>query len=87
MECLDSPDGWMDGSEARHCLNTGDWDFLQEVVCEAPRSLQSCLSGKAVHGDSNPNTQSFGLFGFKPPCTALPSEQLCNDLRASNTTS
>jgi len=39
------------------CLErfTGDWDALHEVALEALKSLQSCLGGKAVHGDLNPS--------------------------------
>lgn len=50
MDYLDPADGWMPLKRF-----TGDWDVLQAVVFEALRSLQSCLGGKAVHGDLNPN--------------------------------
>ena len=46
MEYLDPADGW---TPLQHFI--GDWDVLQVVAMEAPRSLQSCLGGKAVHGD------------------------------------
>ena len=49
MQYLDPADGWM----SPHRF-TGDWDLLQEVAVEALASLQSCLDGKAVHGDLNP---------------------------------
>ena len=50
MQYLDPTDGWM-------CLErfNGDWDALHEVAMEALESLQSCLDGKAVHGDLNPS--------------------------------
>lgn len=50
MEYLDPADGWMPLKRF-----AGDWDILQEVALEALSSLQSCLDGKAVHGDLNPN--------------------------------
>jgi len=49
MEYLDPADGWM-----RLERFIGDWDALHEVAMEALESLQSCLEGKAVHGDLNP---------------------------------
>ena len=44
-----SSDGWK-------LLNSfsGDWNVLHEVAMGALNSLQSCLSGTAVHGDLNP---------------------------------
>ena len=50
MEYLDPADRWM-----RLERFTGDWDALHEVAMEALKSLQSCLDGKAVHGDLNPS--------------------------------
>ena len=50
MEYLDPADGWV-----RLERFTGDWDALHEVAMEALKSLQSCLDGKAVHGDLNPS--------------------------------
>lgn len=50
MEYLDPTDGWM-----RLERFIGDWDDLHEVALEALESLQSCLDGKAVHGDLNPS--------------------------------
>ena len=50
MECLDPTDGWV-----RLERFTGDRDALHEMAMEAPKSLQSCLDGKAVHGDLNPS--------------------------------
>ncbi len=50
MEYLDPSDGWM-----RLERFNGDWDALHEVAMEALESLQSCLDGKAVHGDLNPS--------------------------------
>ena len=50
MEYLDPTDGWM-----RLERFNGDWDALHEVAMEALESLQSCLDGKAVHGDLNPS--------------------------------
>jgi hypothetical protein len=49
MDYLDPADGWM-----RLERFTGDWDALHEVAMEALKSLQTCLDGKAVHGDLNP---------------------------------
>ncbi len=50
MEYLDPSDGWM-----RLERFNGDWDALHEVAMKALESLQSCLDGKAVHGDLNPS--------------------------------
>jgi len=50
MDYLDPADGWM-----RLERFTGNWDALHEVAMEALKSLQSCLDGKAVHGDLNPS--------------------------------
>lgn len=50
MEYLDPSDGWM-----RLESFNGDWDALHEVAMKALESLQSCLDGKAVHGDLNPS--------------------------------
>lgn len=50
MEYLDSRDGW-----TRIERFNGNWDALHEVAMEALESLQSCLNGKAVHGDLNPS--------------------------------
>ena len=49
MEYLGPADGWM-----RLERFSGDWDALHEVAMEALESLQTCLDGKAVHGDLNP---------------------------------
>ena len=49
MEYLDPADGW-----TRLERFNGNWDALHEVALEALESLQSCLDGKAVHGDLNP---------------------------------
>ena len=50
MEYLDPADGWVPLERY-----TGDWDALHQVAMEALKSLQSCLGGKAVHGDLNPS--------------------------------
>jgi len=52
VEYLDPADRWM-----RLERFTGDWDALHEVAMEpwTLKSLQSCLDGKAVHGDLNPS--------------------------------
>ena len=50
MEYLDPADGWVPLERY-----TGDWDALHQVAMEALKSLQSCLDGKAVHGDLNPS--------------------------------
>lgn len=50
MDYLDPADGWM---RLERCI--GEWDALHEVAMEALKSLQSCLDGKAVHGELNPS--------------------------------
>jgi len=50
MDYLDPADGWKPIERF-----TGDWDALHEVAMEALKSRQSCLDGKAVHGDLNPS--------------------------------
>ena len=50
MEYLEAADGCM-----RLKRFTDDWDALREVAMEALKSLQSCLDGKALHGDLNPS--------------------------------
>ncbi|KAL3161583.1 hypothetical protein ABBQ32_010444 [Trebouxia sp. C0010 RCD-2024] len=68
MEYLDPADGWV-----RLERFTGDWDALHEVAMEALKSLQSCLDGKAVHGDLNPS--SLLVRERKPDCEVRPSER------------
>ena len=50
MEYLDPADGWVQLERF-----TNNWDALHEVAMEALKSLQSCLDGKAVHGELNPS--------------------------------
>ena len=77
MECLDPADGWV-----RLERFIGDWDALHEVAMEALKSLQSCLDGKAVHGDLNPSNllvryAMFTSSTFGLSCTAVCAQSTC----------